>query len=63
VGKPDDAQDLLSDTMKNLMPPRVELTRKQHQSLLALSRKTGKSLKELVRLALDRYLDGEARER
>lgn len=63
MGKPDDARDLLSDTMKNLMPPRVELTRKQYQSLLALSKKTGKPVKDLVRLALDRYLDGDARER
>jgi hypothetical protein len=49
------------DLLKDLMPPRVELTREQHHSLQVLSEKTGKPVKELVRAALARYL--KARER
>jgi len=47
--------------MKDLMPPRVELSREQHHSLLQLSEKTGKTIKELVRLALERYLKDQGR--
>ena len=61
MGKADDARELLSDTMKNLMPPRVEVTRRHHDSLEALSKRTGKPVKELVRQALDWYLAGELR--
>lgn len=54
--KPDDTRELLSDTMKELFPPRVELTRRQLEGLQKLAGKTGKSVKELVRQAIDRYL-------
>ena len=56
MGKPDDARGLLSDTMKNLMPPRVELARHHYELLHRLSKKTGKTMKDLVSEALDRYL-------
>jgi hypothetical protein len=56
VNKPDEALGQLSDTMKTLMAPRVELTREQYEALQARSKKSKKSVKEIVRLALDRYL-------
>jgi predicted DNA-binding protein len=52
----DKPRDLLSDTMKNLMPPRVELTREQYEGLKKLSAKTGEPVRDLVRRAIDRYL-------
>ncbi len=61
MGKTDgESRDLLSDTMKQLFPPRVELDRGQHGRLRKLSAKTGKSVRELVVEALDRYLQAEA---
>jgi hypothetical protein len=63
VNKPDEALGQLSDTMKTLMAPRVELTREQYEALQARSKKSKKSVKEIVRLALDRYLkDAASRE-
>lgn len=56
MNKPDEALGQLSDTMKTLMAPRVELTREQYEALQARSKKSKKSVKEIVRLALDRYL-------
>lgn len=56
MNKPDEALGLLSDTMKSLMPPRVELTREQYEALQARSKKSKKSVREIVRVALDRYL-------
>ena len=61
MSEPEDTRELLADTMKDLMPPRVELNREQHHSLLQLSEKTGKTIKELVRLALERYLKDQGR--
>ena len=61
MSEPEDTRELLADTMKDLMPPRVELSREQHHSLLQLSEKTGKTIKELVRLALERYLKDQGR--
>ena len=51
--------EFFAETMKDLAPPRVELTRRQHELLQKLSETTGKSVKELVRQALDHYLKGE----
>lgn len=45
--------------MKELFPPRVELTRRQHELLRKLSAKTGKSVQDIVRQAIDRYLQDE----
>ena len=59
MGKPDDTRGLLSDTMKDLFPPRVELTRRQNELLRKLSAKTGKSVQDIVRQAIDRYLQDE----
>ena len=47
---------LLAVTMKELFPPRVELDRMQYEMLQRLCEKTGLALKDVVRLALDRYL-------
>ena len=60
MGKEDHTRGLLSDTMKNLMPPRVELAREQYELLEKLGEKTGKPVKELVRRAIDRYLRDES---
>ena len=54
-----ESKDLLTDTMKKLFPPRVELDRKQHEKLQRLCEKTGKTVGELVEQALDRFLDDE----
>lgn len=51
--------EFFAETMKDLVAPRVELTRRQHELLQKLSETTGKSVKELVRQALDHYLKGE----
>lgn len=51
--------EILGETMKDLMPPRVELTRRQHELLQKLSERTGKPVRELVQQAVDRYLEGE----
>jgi hypothetical protein len=51
--------EILGETMKDLMPPRVELTRRQHELLQKLSGRTGKPLKVLVQQAVDRFLEGE----
>lgn len=52
----DESRELLSDTMKSLFPPRVELDRRQHHTLERVAEETGKPVKELVRLALERFL-------
>jgi hypothetical protein len=54
-----ESRDLLTDTMKKLFPPRVELDREQHQRLEKLGAKTGKTVAELVEQALERYLQDE----
>jgi len=60
----DDSGRLLSPTMKELFPPRVELERDQFALLRQLSEKTGQPVRELVRMALDRYfLDVETLDR
>lgn len=60
MGKPDvESLDLLSDTMKGLFPPRVEIDRAQHARLKRLGEKTGKSVKELVGYAVDAFLQIE----
>jgi Ribbon-helix-helix protein, copG family len=48
----------LSETMKRLFPPRVELDRRQNRMLEELAGRSGKSVKELVREALERFLSG-----
>lgn len=52
----DESRELLSDTMKSLFPPRVELDRRQYRTLEKLAEKTGNSVKDLVREALERFL-------
>jgi hypothetical protein len=52
-------RELLTDTMKKLFPPRVELDRGQHERLQKLCEKTGKALGELVAEAVERYLEDE----
>jgi len=60
----DDSGQLLSPTMKELFPPRVELERDQFVFLKRMSEKTGQPVRELVRMALDRYfLDVETLDR
>lgn len=61
MGRSEDDQGLefVAETMKDLLSPRVELTRRQHQLLQQLSEKSGKTVKELVRRAVDRYLKDE----
>lgn len=56
MGKIEESGKLLAQTMKQLYPPRVELEREQYELLQKLSERTGMPVKELVRLALDRYL-------
>jgi hypothetical protein len=56
MGKPDDPRELLSDTMKELFPPRVDLVPRQYELLLKHSKRTGKSVKDIVRRAIDQYL-------
>ena len=60
MGKTDDeSRELLTDTMKKLFPPRVELDRGQHAKLEKLCKKTGKTVEELVTQALDQFLEDE----
>lgn len=54
-----ESRELLTDTMKKLFPPRVELGREQHQRLQKLCQRTGKTVQELVEQALARYLQEE----
>jgi len=54
-----ESRDLLTDTMKKLFPPRVELDRGQHERLEKLCERTGKTVSELVEQALERYLQDE----
>ena len=54
-----ESKELLTDTMKKLFPPRVELDREQHAKLERLCEKTGKTVGELVAQALDRFLQDE----
>ena len=54
-----ESRDLLTDTMKKLFPPRVELDREQHARIEQLCAKTGKTVAELVEQALERYLENE----
>jgi predicted DNA-binding protein len=54
-----ESRELLTDTMKKLFPPRVELDREQHERLRKLCEKTGKTVTELVEQALERYLQDE----
>lgn len=56
----DESGGLLADTMKELFPPRVELEREQHRLLQKLSESSGKTVRELVQQAVDRYLQEEA---
>jgi len=53
----DESAALLSDTMKRFFPPRVELDRRQNRRLEDLAEKTGRPVKDLVRQALERFLD------
>lgn len=55
----DESRELLSDTMKSLFPPRVELDRRQSRMLEDIAQKTGQSVKDLVRQALERFLRDE----
>jgi len=55
-----ESKELLTDTMKKLFPPRVELERGQHERLQKLCAKTGKTVAELVEQALERYLEDES---
>jgi polyhydroxyalkanoate synthesis regulator phasin len=55
----DESRALLSETMKRLFPPRVELDRRQNRMLEDLAQKSGKSLKDLVRQAVERYLEDQ----
>jgi hypothetical protein len=60
MSKPDpESRELLTDTMKRLFPPRVELDREQHERLRKLCQRTGKTVQELVEQALARYLQEE----
>jgi predicted DNA-binding protein len=57
MNETDDSARLLARTMKELFPPRVELEREQADLLEELSAKTGQPVRELVRQALERYLE------
>jgi len=54
-----ESKELLTDTMKKLFPPRVELERGQHERLQKVCERTGKTVAELVAEALERYLEDE----
>lgn len=55
----DESRELLSDTMKSLFPPRVELDRRQNRMLEDLAQQSGTPVKDLVRQALERFLRDE----
>lgn len=60
MSKPDpESRDLLTDTIKKLFPPRVELDRVQHERPQKLCERTGKTVSDFVEEALERYLQGE----
>ena len=60
ANNPDESREPLSDTMKSLFPPRVELDRRQNRQLEELAQKTGRSVKDLVRQALAAFLHQQA---
>jgi predicted DNA-binding protein len=57
MSQADDSGRLLAHTMKELFPPRVELEREQFALLEKLSGRSGQPVRELVRQALERYLE------